>query len=329
MLNARIAGLGSCLPAHVVPSDELERAWGLPDGWIVRAAGVRERRYASGESTVGMAADAARQAIAHSGISPGEIDLIIGASITPQQAVPSTSVFVQYALELCAGHCPCFDLNATCLSFLHALHVAAQFVHAGAHRNVLVFSSEIQSISLNPKEPASAVLFGDGAAAAIVSAPARGDASCIWGAQFATDSSGAADIRYAGCGSLHPPNDPATTREMQMFSMNGPAVYRMALKRLPAFIDRFFDRLDWTRESVDAVVPHQASAHGLRMLTEALGFRPEQILSNLEERGNCSAASIPLLLSEAVHARRIRRGDRILLAGTGAGFSMGIVGLTF
>jgi len=295
----------------------------------MRAAGVRERRYVTTETTVGMAAEAAKKAIHHAGIDPGEIDLVIGASITPQQAVPCTAVFVQRALGLAETGCPCFDVNATCLSFLYALNTAAHFLNAGDVRNVLIFSSEIQSISLNPKEPSSAVLFGDGAAAAIVSPSPDADPACLWQARFSTDSRGAEDTQYSGCGSLHPPNDPATTKEMQMFTMNGPAVYRMVANRVPAFVDRFFVDLGWERKSVDAVVAHQASSHGLRLLTDRLGFCREQVLTNLEIRGNCSAASIPLLFSESVHSGRIVRGDRIILAGTGAGISMGMIALTY
>ena len=329
MLRVRVAGLGSYLPQRIVPSSELEQRWNLPEGWIMRVAGVRERRYAAGESTVEMAANACRQAIAHAEISPSEIDLIIGASITPQQAVPCTAVFVQRQLGLWDSACPCFDMNATCLSFLYALHAAAHFVSAGAYRNILIFSSEMHSISMNPKEPASAVLFGDGAAAAVLSATPAGDSACIWDAEFSTDSRGAEATQYLGCGSLHPPNDPGTTREMHLFTMDGPAVYRLAARTLPPFVDRFFSRLGWERESVSAVVPHQASLHGLRLLTERLGFCPPQILTNLEDRGNCGAASVPLLFAEAAHSGRIQRGQRVILAGTGAGISMGIVALTF
>src|SRR5205085_11640400 len=137
----------------VVPSSELEATWDLPGGWIERVAGVRERRYATKETSVGMAADAARQAIAHAELDPSDIDLIIGASITPQQAVPCTAVFVQRALGLAETGCPCFDMNATCLSFLYALNTAAHFLHAGEVRNVLTISSEIQSISANLNQP--------------------------------------------------------------------------------------------------------------------------------------------------------------------------------
>ena len=329
MLKVRITGIGSSLPERVVPSRDLEQLWNLPEGWIVRAAGVHERRYVRGETTAGMAAQASRQAVAHAGLDPAKIDLIIGASITPQQGIPCTAVFVQRELGLSTSSCPCFDINATCLSFLYALQTAAHFVSAGAYCNVLIFSSEIHSLSLNPKEPASAILFGDGAAAALVSASTADDPACLWDAAFATDSRGAEATQYKGCGSLHPPNDPKTIPEMQMFTMNGPAVYRMAVRMLPDFVDKFFTRLSWQRGYVDAVVAHQASLHGLRLLSERLGFCPEQVLTNLATRGNCGAASIPLLLSEAVHSGRIQRGDRVLLAGTGAGFSMGLIALTF
>ena len=114
-----------------------------------------------------------------------------------------------------------------------------------------------------------------------------------------------------------------------MFTMNGPAVYRMAVRKLPQFLERFFNQIGWERSDAEAIVAHQASLHGVRMLTDRLGFCRQQVLTNLETRGNCGAASIPLLFSEAVHAGRIQRGQKILLAGTGAGLSMGITALTF
>lgn len=329
MLKVRIAGLGSCLPERIVQSRELEQQWNLSEGWIARVAGVTERRYVTLETTVGMAASASRQAIAHAGLDASDIDLIIGASITPQQAVPCTAVFVQRELGLSEPSCPCFDVNATCLSFLFAFHTAAHLVSSGAYCNVLIFSSEIHSISMNPLEPASAVLFGDAAAAAVVSASEEGDPACVWDAQFETDSRAAEATQYPGCGSLHPPNDPTTTREMHLFTMDGTAIYRLAIKKLPDFVERFFVRLGWDRACVDAVVSHQASRHGLQLITERLGFCPAQVLTNLEKRGNCGAASVPLLLSEAVHSGRIQRGSRVILAGTGAGISMGMIALTF
>jgi 3-oxoacyl-[acyl-carrier-protein] synthase-3 len=329
MLRARIAGVGSYLPKRVITSSELETRWDLPAGWIERVTGVRERRYATEETSAEMGAAAARQALEHAELEAREIDLIIGASIVPQQAIPCTATFVQRELGLSGASCPCFDINATCLSFLFALHTAAHFVDAGTFRNVLIFSSEVMNSGLNPETPESAVLFGDGAAAVLVSRSPENDPACLWDAQFSTDSQGAEWTQCVGGGSLHHPNHPANTPEMQMFAMNGPAVYKMALKRLPAFMDCFFQRIGWQRESVGTIVPHQASLHGVNLLTQRLRFRPQQVVSNLATRGNCGAASIPLLLSETAHSGRLQRGDRLILAGTGAGFSMGIVAMTF
>jgi 3-oxoacyl-[acyl-carrier-protein] synthase-3 len=236
---------------------------------------------------------------------------------------------VQRELGLPDGRVFAFDVNATCLSFLVALEVAARMVAAGAARHALIVSSEITRDSLNPEEPESYVLMGDAAAAAILSAAGPGEASALCHSAFTTYASGADLTRVAGGGTLHHPNDPATTAAMNYFTMEGPAVYRMAARLLPPFLERFLAEAGWERTTIDAVVPHQASSRGLELLTRRCSFRPEQLVINLAERGNCVAASIPLALAEAVHAGRIRRGHRLLLVGTGAGLSLGAATLVF
>ena len=160
MLAAHLAGLGTYLPQRRVTSDALEAQLNIPAGWIERVTGVRERRYCADETSVGMAAAAARQALDRAGLRPDDLDAIVGASTAPQQAIPCTAALVQRELGAPEGRSACFDINATCLSFLFALHTVAQLVAAGAYRRVLVFSSEIASRSLNMGERESAVLFG-------------------------------------------------------------------------------------------------------------------------------------------------------------------------
>lgn len=329
MLPVKIAGLGCCLPEQRVTSAELLAAWNVPPGLVEHAAGVYERRYARHETTAGLAAVAARRALENAGIPLGDVDAIIGASTVPQQAIPCTAAFVQRELGAPDGGSVCFDVNATCLSFLVALQNAAHLVAAGAYQTVLVFSSELGSRFLNPRQPQSAILFGDAAAAAVITRAAAGEASAIHHTRFATYSSGADHTQVVGGGTRHSPNDPATTPQMNLFDMDGRAVFRQALRLLPPFLDCFFEQSGWTREQIDCLVPHQASRHGLDLLTERLGFRGEQLFSNLPQRGNCIAASIPLALAEAVAAGRIRRGDRVLLLGTGAGLTIGAVALTY
>ncbi len=329
MLPVKIAGLGTYLPARTVSSRELEDELKLPAGWIERATGVRERRRAAGETSVEMAARAAHQAVRAAGVAADQIDLVLSASTSRRQLIPCTAAFIQREMGLPEGKSLCFDVDATCLSFLVALQIAAQFVAAGAYRCVLIVSSETTRQTLDPSEPESSVLMGDGAAAVVVVATPPGEASAVWHSAFATHSSGAELTRCEGGGTLHHPNDPATTPQMNCFHMDGPAVYRMATRVLGPFLDDFFDRLGWDRTAVDAVVPHQASRPGVELLTRRFGFRPEQLVLNLETRGNCVAASVPLALAEAVQAGRICRGQRVFLIGTGAGLTLGATALTF
>lgn len=327
-LPVRISGIGSYLPPRVVTNDELESQLGLAAGWIAERTGVRERRRCTGERSADMAAAAARDALAMAGLSVGDLTAIIGASSTPQQAIPCTAVFVQRELDAPEGVAACFDVNATCLSFLAAFDIAARLVAGGAHRHVLVFSSESTSHSLNPDEPESAVLFGDAAAAVIVSHSGE-SGSALHSSRLHTWHTGAELSQISGGGTLHHPNDPDTTSAHNFFAMRGPQLFRKAAPLLTPFMNELCDSAGWSRHDVSAVVPHQASRHGIELGWKMLGFQEAQIVVNLATRGNCIAASIPLALSEAVHAGRIARGDRVVLFGLAAGLSLGGATLTF
>jgi len=328
-LEVRIAGAGYYLPERVVTSAELEARMGLPEGWVERLTGVRERRRVAGETSSDMGAAAARMALEHAGVAAEDVDLIVGGSAAPQQAIPCTAVFVQRLLGVAERGAFCYDVNATCLSFFAALDAAARALAAGACRRAVVYSSEITSWSLNYDEPESAVLFGDAAAAVVLEPAGPAEAGRIWASRFRTDSRGAELTQLIGGGTLHHPNDETTRPEMNTFAMDGRGVYRMAARLLDDFLPAFMADVGWTPGDVAAVVPHQASRRGIELLWKRLGFAPEQAVVNLPERGNCLAASTPLALAEAIHGGRIRRGDRVLLAGTGAGVSAGLIALTY
>jgi 3-oxoacyl-[acyl-carrier-protein] synthase-3 len=325
----KLAGLGAYLPPTRVASSQVEAELGLAPGWVEQTTGVRERRRAAGETTVGMAALAARAALEHAGLGPEDVDLLVFASVGRQQAIPCTAAFVQREMGLPEGKSFCFDVDATCLSFLVALQGVAPMVESGASRAALICTSELTSRMLDPTSPETLSLFGDGAAAAVLTAAGPDEGCGIEGFAFATFSGGAELTQCPGGGTLHHPNDPATTPEMNRFHMHGRAVLIQAVRVMGPFLDGFFARLGWDRADVDRVVPHQASRMGLAQCTARWGFRPEQLVLNLPERGNCVAASIPLALAEAVHAGDVRRGQRVLLLGTGAGLSLGAVALTF
>jgi 3-oxoacyl-[acyl-carrier-protein] synthase III len=324
-LSVRIAGLGAYLPDRVVTNAELEVKFGLQPGWIAKRTGVLERRYATHETTVSQAVAASTIALEQSGIKLEQIDAIIGANLA-QQTIPCTAALVQKALGAPDGSSACWDVNATCLSFMMALHSAALLIAAGQYQNILIFSSEIASPSLNPLEPESASLFGDAAAAIVLTA--SNDSSLI-GAKFQTFSSGSHLTQLLGGGTLHRPNTTLEHPELNLFHMDGPAIFKHAARTMPGFLEEFLNSIGWTISSVDALVPHQASGHGVQSISSRLGFRPEQVIFNLPNRGNCVAASMPLALTEAVEADRIQRGDRVLLAGTAAGLTLGAIALRF
>ena len=329
MLAVKIAAMGWYIPETCVTNAQLEKQLGISAHWIERTTGVQRRHYITNETSVSMATEAALMALNSAGLRVGDLDAIICASAGPQQAIPCTAALLQRALQAPEGVSACFDINATCLGFLFALHTAAHLIAAGQYRTVLICNSECASRSINPAERESVALFGDAATAAIVTASGEGEPSGLWHAQFATYSSGADATSIAGGGTLHHPNDPTTLPEMNLFHMDGPALFKQALQVLGPFIDRFFPALGWERGEVDTVVPHQASRHGIELLTRRYGFTSQQVVNHLALRGNCVSASIPLALAESVAAGRIERGDRVLLIGSGAGLTLGAVALTF
>lgn len=326
-LSVRIAGLGHYLPSRRVLNGELEQKMGLPEGWIAQHTKVLERRYSNGETAVEQAVAASRMALEQAGVLLEDIDAIIGASSTPHQAIPCTAALVQRELGAPDGGSTCFDINATCLSFPLAMTTAGQFIASGVFRNVLVFSSEIASPSLNPAEPESAALMGDAAAAAVLTA--SDGSSLIHGLEFATYSSGAHHTQILGGGTRHHPNSTQGNPELNLFHMNGPAIFKHAARTMPEFLKGFLQKVGWSLSDVNLLVPHQASGPAVEILSRQLGFSQQQVYMNLPIRGNCVAASIPLALSEAYAEGRLKRGDKVLLAGTAAGLTLGAVALTF
>lgn len=301
-------------PPNVETSAELAPKVGRSEDWILSRTGIRARRIAD-EPVEVLAAHAARAALA-SGPTP---DLILNASTTARQLIPDTSVFIQEQLGF--EGIPSFSIHATCLSFLVALNTAASLVVSGAYRRVLVVSAELGSKARNPREPESAALLGDGAAAAIVEATPEDEASELLGWRMTTWPKGAELSELPGGGMRRHPNDPATRPEDNLFTMKGPKLFKMARQRVADLVGDLLDQCGLRTEEVDLVVPHQASGPALEALPK-LGFPPERIVNIVADYGNCIAASIPMALAHADRAGRLRRGDRVLLLGTGAGLSI-------
>jgi len=327
-LPLKIIGLGRYLPERVVPSREVEVLCGLPAGWIERRSGVRERRWAGGETSSFMGAQAAREAVAEAGLALTDIDLILNASGTPEQAIPDGGPLIQRQLGLGQSGIAALSVHATCLSFLAAIDLSANLLATGRYHRILIVTSEIGSVGINFKEPESASLIGDAAAAVVVVRTPQGEASAVHAARFETYGDGADHTAIRGGGSRRPPNHPDTRPEDNLFHMNGPEVLRLALAHSAQFLEKLRPGLSHGLGAIKLVVPHQPSKVGLRAM-QMFGWPAAQTVMTLDRLGNCVAASLPSTLYEAVRGGRIQRGEELLLVGTGAGLSIGGVILTF
>lgn len=328
----QILGVGRHLPERVVTNEELAALCHIEPAVIERSrAGVHTRRWAeSGAHSMTLAAIAAREAIADAGIDVEEIDLILNASGTPQQAIPDGAPFVQRELGLNAKGTPCMSVHTTCLGFMHALDVASAFIATARYRTILIVNSEIASIGLDFDDPHSAVLFGDAATAVIVRAPEDPDSpSRLEKIHFETYGEGADDTAIRAGGSARPVHHEGFDPRDALFFMDAPKVFALGLAKFPSFLRRFGaeDVLD-ARSRVDWVIPHQASGKAIKVLTR-MGVPEEKIVMTLGHLGNCISASIPASLYEAVRDGRLQRGQRVLIIGTGAGLTLGALTLIY
>jgi 3-oxoacyl-[acyl-carrier-protein] synthase-3 len=312
-LRVRVAGTGSWIPPRVETAADLAPRLGVTEEWILTRTGVRERRI-SDLPMEEMAAHAARAALG-GGAPP---DLLVNASLTPVQLAPDGAVFILRALGL--SGVPGFSVHATCLSFLDALPMVGAMVHAGGLERALLVSAERGSLGRDLGEPESAALIGDGAGAVVLE-PAGDSDSAILGWAMGTWPDGADLAEIRGFGQRRLPDDPATTPADHRFHMRGPRLYRAALRHVIELLDELFGRLGLTRDDIDLVVPHQASGPAVAALGR-LGFPPERVVDVVAEYGNCIAASVPMALARADADGRLRRGDTVLLVGTGAGLGV-------
>jgi 3-oxoacyl-[acyl-carrier-protein] synthase III len=314
MLGVRIAATGLSIPPRVETAQDLGPRIGKSPEWIARHTGVL-RRHISDRSMAEQGADAAREALGNG----GPPDLVINASLTPIQLIPDSSIFIMK--ELGFEGIPGFSVHSTCLSFLVALQVAANFVQLGQYHRVLVISSEQGSVCRDFGQPESASLIGDGAAAAIVEPTPPGSTTGIIGFAMKTWPSGGALTELRGCGTRRHPNNPETVSRDNLFQMSGPRIYKMALQLVPTVILPLLQGAQLAPADIDLVVAHQASGQGM-VAYERLGFTSAQIFNVVAEYGNCIAASIPMALALALREGRIQPGNRVLLMGLGAGLSV-------
>lgn len=317
----RILGSGVALPEDCVSSLELDARLGLPPGTVEKKTGVRQRYVETKRSAAALGAQAARAALLAAGLAFADLDCLVAASGTPDQAMPSNAALMHRELGL--EGLPAFDLGASCLGFLVALDTLATLIACGHYRNVLVVASDIASCGLDWRRLEASGIFGDGAAA-FVFGPAGETGSALLGAAFETHSHGAHWCEIPGGGSRHHPSRIAEPfAPLALFHMEGKAVFRLAAEKLPPFVEALLADAGTPLAELDLVVPHQASGHALHFVRRRFGIPAGKLVDIFAEHGNQVAASLPTALHHAIESGRLRRGGRALLVGTGAGIGLG------
>ncbi|HUQ39227.1 MAG TPA: beta-ketoacyl-ACP synthase III [Acidimicrobiales bacterium] len=312
-----ILGWGLGIPSGVITNADLEARLDTSDDWIVERTGIRERRVVGeGESTATLAITAGAQAMAHAGLTAADIDLLIIATATPDQQVPSTAAFVQDALGL---RCGAFDLGAACSGFAYSLVVASSFLATGAVRHVLVIGSEVITRFLDPADRGTQILFGDGAGAAVIGAAPDGAGLLAW--DLGCDGSAATILEVPGGGRSMPATPETVAAGGQYLRMEGREVFRRAVRAVVDSATVTLERAGVTADDVDLFIPHQANARIVDAVLPRIGIPAEKTFMNVERFGNTSAASIPIALAEAADAGLIAEGDLVLLSGFGAGMT--------
>jgi 3-oxoacyl-[acyl-carrier-protein] synthase-3 len=310
---ARISGTGSYLPAKVLTNRDLERAVDTTDEWIHSRTGIRQRHIAADdEKTSDLALHASRRALEAAGIGPGDVDLIVLATTTPDMVFPGTACILQSKLG--ARGCPAFDVQAVCSGFVYALATADQFMRSGAYRNALVVGAEIYSRILDWKDRGTCVLFGDGAGAVVLQRVAQPG---ILSSRLHADGSQAGLLCVPGTVA----GGQVTGRPL--LTMDGQAVFKFAVKVLHELVEETLAESRLGMSDIDWLVPHQANIRIIQATAKKLGLGMEKVIVTVDRHANTSAASIPLALDEAVRDGRIRPGQHVLMEAVGGGFTWG------
>jgi len=306
---ARIIGTGSYLPKKVISNFDLEKTLDTTNEWITIRTGIKERRVVTDQSTCDLAIEASKKALEMASLKATDLDLIILATTTPDKIFPATATMLQHRI---GASCPAFDLQAVCAGFVFALSTAQQYIENGSANNILVVGSETMSKIVDWNDRSTAILFGDGAGAVVVSSD---NTPGIKHSKLCSDGS------YMS--SLHVNND--RINELGTIEMAGNEVYKIAVKRLSELAEETLNDCNMTSDDLTWMVPHQANIRIISAVAKRINLPMSKVILTLDKHGNTSAASIPLALDVAVRDGRIKKGDSLLFEGIGGGFSWGSV----
>jgi len=320
-LRAKISAVGAWVPPRVLTNDDLAQMVDTSNEWILERTGIRERHIADPDiATSDMAIHAARAALANRGTSAEDVDAIILCTVTPDHMFPSTACIVQHKLGVRRAWG--FDLVAACSSFVYGLTTAAHLVGCGSHKKVLVIGSDTMSRIIDYTDRATCVLFGDGAGAFLVEPAADGEPGFL-GFRNEIDGSGGDVLIMPAGGSRMPPSHETVDRRLHFVHQEGQAVFKYAVKKMGDISAELLDELGISPSQVKLMVPHQANRRIILAAANRLGISEDNVLINIDRYGNTTSGTIPIATWEAWQQGRLQKGDIVLFAAVGAGFTVG------
>jgi 3-oxoacyl-[acyl-carrier-protein] synthase-3 len=320
VLGVKISALGTYVPPRLLTNADLEKMVDTTNQWILERTGIRERHVVDkGVATSDLAVEAAKKALAQRAIEPSDLDAILVATVTPDMLFPATACLVQHKLG--AEQVWGFDLIAACSSFVYALQVGTQFVASGAHKKVLVIGADVMSSIIDYTDRATCIIFGDGAGAVILE-PAN-DGNAMIDFLHEVDGSGGASLYMPGGGSLNPSTHETVDKKMHYVHQDGQAVFKFAVRKMGEVCLKLLERNQLTASDIDVFIAHQANKRIIMATADRVGLPAEKVILNIDRYGNTTSATIPLAMQTARDEGKLKKGDLVLLASVGAGFTVG------
>jgi 3-oxoacyl-[acyl-carrier-protein] synthase-3 len=320
-VRAKISSVGAYVPPKLLTNQDLEKMVATNDQWIQERTGIRERHIVEkGVATSDLAVEAAKKCLEKRGIEASELEVIIVATVTPDMFFPATACLVQDKLGVKGAWG--FDLSAACSGFPYALQVGAKLVESGMHKKVMVIGADVMSSIIDYTDRATCVIFGDGAGAVLLEPCDEGEVGLI-DYVHEIDGSGAVSLNMPGGGSLHPASQETVAAKMHYVHQDGGAVYKFAVRKMAEAAEAVLTRNGVTGQDLSCFIPHQANKRIILSTAERLGLAEECVVINIDRFGNTTAATIPMAMQTALDDGRLKKGDLVLLASVGAGFTVG------
>jgi 3-oxoacyl-[acyl-carrier-protein] synthase-3 len=319
---AKVSGVGIAVPERLLTNHDLEKMVDTSDEWITERTGIKQRYIAApGQTTSDLAAEAALKVLTKNGVKPTDVDLIIVATITPDMTLPATAALVQ--TKIGATGAWGFDMSIACSGFLYALQVAVQFVNSGAHKNVLVIGMDVMSSIIDYTDRQTCIIFGDGGGCALVQPSNSPEEGCFIDFIHEIDGSGGDYLCLPAGGSKLPASAETVANRQHYVHQDGKAVFKFATVKMSALCQTILERNGLTGEDVDVFIPHQANKRIIQAAVDRIQIPIERVVINIDKYGNTTGGTLPLAMQSGMDNGQLKRGDLVLMASMGAGFSAG------